>query len=149
MACACAALETDLLFVYGTLRSDVGHPMHWELRRLAAFEGPARLPARLYDLGAYPGIVAPRLPGDVVTGEVYRLREPAAALERLDRYEGCTSVDAEPHEFGRAVAQVRLLRGGAASAWVYWYLGRPAHARLLSHGDYARALRERRPGANL
>lgn len=142
-------METDLLFVYGTLRSDGGHAMHWELRRLAAHEGRARLPARLYDLGDYPGIVPARLPGEWVSGETYRLHDPPAALEFLDRYEGCTSVDPEPHEFRRAVAQVSLLRGGAAAAWVYWYVGPLAHARLLSHGDYARALRERRPGATL
>lgn len=142
-------MESDLLFVYGTLRGDVGHPMHGELRRLAVHAGLARLPARLYDLGTYPGIVAPRFPAEQVLGEVYRLRDPFAALEILDRYEGCTSSDPEPHEFRRAVAQVRLLHGEAVSAWVYWYLGPLTQARLLSHGDYARALRERPPGATL
>ena len=142
-------MNTECLFVYGTLRSDGEHPMHWELRRLARHEGQARLPARLFDLGAYPGVVAPRFPGERVVGEVYRLHEPPVALECLDRYEGCTSLDPEPHEFRRGEAQVRLLRGGSATVWVYWYTGPLAHARLISHGDYARALRDRRSSATL
>ena len=56
------------LFVYGTLRRAVMHPMHATLSRAAEFAGAAMLPGRLYDLGEYPGVTNPVDPNDWVVG---------------------------------------------------------------------------------
>lgn len=74
-----------LLFVYGTLKR--GCSNH---RYLAdqTFLGDACTVAgyQLYDLGGYPGIAREPGAADGVTGEVWSVN--AAALDRLDRFEG-------------------------------------------------------------
>ena len=108
------------LFVYGTLRRGAAHPMHRWLES-AEYLGTGRFRGRLYDVGSYPAAVASDDPADAVLGEVYRLREPAAILAELDRYEGCTPTDPAPHEYRRAAADIRLEAGPTVSAQIYLY----------------------------
>lgn len=109
------------LFVYGTLRDDPRHDMFHVLARSATFIGDGRVNAQLFDLGAYPGIVLSQSPGDVVRGELYRLKpeEVAAILTLLDDYEGLGPDDPQPHEYKREVVRVLLPNGRAISAWAY------------------------------
>lgn len=79
--------DPDHLFVYGTLRRGLGHPMARWLLAHAAYVGPATVTGQLYDLGPYPGAVLAR--GGRVVGEVYRLRHGSPVLAALDAYEGC------------------------------------------------------------
>src|SRR5690242_14359920 len=76
-----------LLFVYGTLRAASGHPMHTRLRAEADFMGAGTFRGRLYDVGTFPGAVASRSNAERVSGEIYRLRDPARAFRMLDAYE--------------------------------------------------------------
>ncbi len=120
----------DHLFVYGTLRSDAGHPAADLLARRAAPVGFGRVRARLYDLGAYPAAVRSPEPEHRVRGIVYRL-EPGlreVLLADLDRYEGA--------EYRREVATVTLESGESVSAWVYLYRRTPPPGRLIRSGDY-------------
>ncbi len=110
---------TKRLFVYGTLMRGYPHPMADELARHAAYEGRAIFRGRLYLVKTYPGIVASADEADVVHGDVYALRD-AAYLQTLDRYEGCSPDDAQPHQYRRVVQQV-LLGSAAVEAWVYLY----------------------------
>ncbi len=128
---------TDLLFVYGTLRR--GLPMHRLLRPHAVFLGEGRVQGRLYEAGGYPGLV---LEGDGrVKGELYRLRRPNSVLRVLDRYEGCSPSDPQPHEYRRVLTEVRRARGGRMRAWVYEYRLPAAGLELIPSGDYRFCLR--------
>lgn len=124
------------LFVYGSLRCAVGHPMARLLHSSAHYVGEGWFAGRLYDLGPYPAAIAtPESPGRV-WGEVYRLGRLPRLLEALDRYEnGSTDNPGEP-AYGRRPVEVRLARGGRILAWTYLYLRNVTGYRVVSDGDY-------------
>jgi gamma-glutamylcyclotransferase (GGCT)/AIG2-like uncharacterized protein YtfP len=62
----------EYLFVYGTLLPGVGPIRLRELTRRLRPVGLATVRGRLYDLGAYPGVVVDAV-GDEVAGYVYEL----------------------------------------------------------------------------
>lgn len=73
---------TRHVFVYGTLRCGERNDIA-RYRPLPLFVGAASVDGRLYDLGAYPGIVLGE--GGRVMGEVYRITaEVEAALDILE-----------------------------------------------------------------
>src|SRR5208337_420316 len=77
-------LDTDLLFVYGTLRR--GFPLHHHLRRMGAeFVARGNVQGELFDFGKFPGARKSTKPGKTVEGELYRLRRPEKALKVLDQ----------------------------------------------------------------
>ena len=126
----------DHLFVYGTLRAGCRHPMHDVLRRHAESVGRARFAGRLYHVGAYPAAVPAADASPPVTGELYRLRDPATLLPQLDRYEGCTDSPDAATEYRRERQPVIRADGSAVKAWIYLY-NRPVGAlRRIVSGDY-------------
>jgi gamma-glutamylcyclotransferase (GGCT)/AIG2-like uncharacterized protein YtfP len=123
----------SLLFVYGTLRPFCENPMAQWLRRAGRWVGPATTPGRLYDLGPYPGMCAARRRGETVVGDVYRIARPAVFRE-LDRYEaGDRRAKAR---FARHRCIVKLMRGGARTAWVYRYRDSVVGAPRIASGDF-------------
>ena len=131
---------SDLLFVYGTLMRGFDHPMAQLLSRGADFIGDARCRGRLYLVKHYPGLVASDHAGDVVFGELFRLRQPAELLAEFDMYEACGEGFAEPTEYMRHMLSVTLDDGTASEAWTYIYnwpvdrLPRIASGRFLERG---------------
>lgn len=74
--------EARHVFVYGTLRRGERNDIA-RYRPPPLFVGPASIDGRLYDLGAYPGVVLGS--GGRVVGEVYRITaEVEAALDILE-----------------------------------------------------------------
>jgi len=73
------------IFVYGSLRKGLGN--HYLLAN-ARFDGEARTTPgfHLYDLGAFPGMIATALGRAGVVGEVYLV--DGRTLARVDRLEG-------------------------------------------------------------
>lgn len=114
------------LFIYGTLRTTEGHPLHNYLRGLSDFLGNASVGGIKIDLGGYPGVLPSGNPDERVAGELYRIHEGASEklFEVLDAYEGCGKEDPEPHEFFRHRQDVILKADGQIyEAWVYLYAG--------------------------
>lgn len=136
----------DHLFVYGTLRQSVRHPMARWLKRHGRCLGAARVQGRLYALQAYPGLVLDAS-GQSVLGELYQLHRPAAALRHLDRYEGCAPGQLRPFEFLRRQVLVETPCGGVVLAWTYLY-NRPVDSlRVIPSGDFsAKKFRARTSG---
>lgn len=116
------------LFVYGTLRRDVGHPMHSTLARHAILIGSGSFQGKLYDLGRFPGAAASGRRSDRVVGEVYRLRPTVPLLEILDDYEG--------EQFRRQATWIRLDGGGTLKTWIYLYRGAVNPRKRIRGGDY-------------
>ena len=112
---------SDRLFVYGTLMRGFDHPMAQLLSRSADFVGEARCQGRLYLVKHYPGLVLSGDPGDVVFGELYRLRSPHELLREFDMYEACGEGFAEPTEYVRQMLQVTRDGQAADEAWTYIY----------------------------
>jgi gamma-glutamylcyclotransferase (GGCT)/AIG2-like uncharacterized protein YtfP len=129
-------LPSPYLFVYGTLRPAGGGPLAQFLAGGARLLGTARVPGRLYDLGAYPGLVQPRDSREWVTGEVYEMLQPAQTLAVLDPYEGCGPADLPPNFFERRLAPATLPSGEIRTCWVYFYLGPVDEERRIISGDY-------------
>ena len=112
---------SDRLFVYGTLMRGFDHPMAKLLWRSADFLGEARCQGRLYLIEHYPGLVLSDNPADIVSGELYRLRDRDALLGEFDMYEACGEGFPEPTEYLRQMLQVTLADGTAGEAWTYVY----------------------------
>lgn len=129
----------DLLFVYGTLRPGAGHAMGDWLAARADWLGPARCAAaRLCRVSWYPALL-PGAPGDSVTGDLYRLRDPAACWPGLDAFEGVAGRDDDEYE--RLCLPVRRADGSEVSAWVYRYRGDGASLAPVAGGDWLAASR--------
>ena len=130
-------MTSDLLFVYGTLMRGFDHPMAQLLSRSADFLGEARCRGRLYLVKHYPGLVLSDAADDVVSGELFRLRQPAELLREFDMYEACGEGFAEPTEYVRQMLSVALGNGAVSEAWTYVYnwpvagLSRIASGRFL------------------
>jgi gamma-glutamylcyclotransferase (GGCT)/AIG2-like uncharacterized protein YtfP len=129
----------SLLFAYGTLRAFVDIPMARRLRRSARYLGAARAPGRLYDLGPYPGLTAPRRHSEWGQGDLYELHRPRALLRVLDRYEAGAAGRERPR-FVRVRAVVILANGRRRFAWLYLYRPPVRAQTLIRCGDYRRHL---------
>ena len=104
-------MNSDHLFVYGTLMRGFDNPMAKLLQQGADFIGAARCRGRLYRVKHYPGLVLSDDADDVVFGEVYRLRQPDELLREFDMYEACGEGFAEPTEYIRRMLPVTLEDG--------------------------------------
>ena len=128
--------DSQILFVYGSLRPAVarGEP----LRLVADLEqlGSASVPGDLYDLGDYPGMVAG---GGRVWGDLLRVPDPER-FDQLDDYEECGG---RRPLFRRVQLIARRIDGSSCRAWVYLYAGSVADGRYLPEGDYVAFLNER------
>jgi len=113
-------LETDLLFVYATLRR--GFPLHHHLKRMRAeFVAAGKVQARLLDLGEFPGARKSTKPGKMLEGELYRLHRLGSTLRVLDQVEGFSPRSPEKSLFQRATTEVILPNGERRLAWIYWH----------------------------
>lgn len=115
----------DLLFVYGTLRSQFDNRYARLLREGSEFAGRATAPGTLYRISHDPGLHYPGYrpePHGVVHGELYRLRDPETMLRLLDEYEG------EEYE-----------RVRTGNAWIYQYRTQPPESARIASGDFCAA----------
>ena len=129
-------MTSDRLFVYGTLMRGFDHPMAQLLSRSADFLGEANCRGRLYRVKHYPGLVLSDDPGEIVSGEVYRLRQPEALLREFDMYEACGEGFAEPTEYVRRMLPVTLADGGDIEVWTYVYNWPVAHLARIASGRF-------------
>jgi gamma-glutamylcyclotransferase (GGCT)/AIG2-like uncharacterized protein YtfP len=130
-------MTSDLLFVYGTLMRGFDNPMAQLLSRSADFLGEARCQGRLYRVRHYPGLVLSEVSGDVVFGELFRLRQPAEMLRELDMYEACGEGFAEPTEYVRRMLPVTGDDGAVTEAWTYIYNWPVAAQSLIASGRFS------------
>jgi gamma-glutamylcyclotransferase (GGCT)/AIG2-like uncharacterized protein YtfP len=107
----------DLLFVYGTLRSEFDNRYARLLRKDATFIRRATVRGSIYRVEHYPAF-RPEPEGEV-QGELYRLNAPETTLAALDEYEG--------EGFERVMVN---------DAWIYQYrMPVPESSRIVS-GDF-------------
>jgi len=80
---------------------------------------------RLYRIRSYPGMR--RSPGERVTGELYRLRQPLKTLKILDQWE---------EHYARELHPATLQTGETLRAWVYIYRMRLPESRRVISGEW-------------
>lgn len=129
-------MSPDLLFVYGTLRPGARSPMTRFLKAHGVLVGRARYQGRLYRIAHYPGAVASNDPRDMVIGDVFRLRDPALVLKRLDIHEGCGPAARRPAEYRREIVTVKLDETGPAEARTYLYNWPVKLTSQIRSGDF-------------
>jgi gamma-glutamylcyclotransferase (GGCT)/AIG2-like uncharacterized protein YtfP len=127
---------SDRLFVYGTLMRGYVHPMAKLLSANADFLGEATCRGKLYLVKHYPGLVLSDDAGDIVHGELYRLREVEALLREFDMYEACGEGFPEPTQYIRQMLSVRLADGSASEAWTYLYNWPVAKLKRIESGRF-------------
>ncbi len=106
-----------------------------------SFRGHGTIRAALFDLGIYPAAV-PASDGQV-TGEVYELSEPVAALRALDELEGYRPGDPETSLYTRTRTPVAMDDGTTVYAWAYFYNAPLGRAERIESGDYLEHLKVR------
>ncbi|MDH5445309.1 MAG: gamma-glutamylcyclotransferase [Gammaproteobacteria bacterium] len=127
---------TEFLFIYGTLLSGYGHPMHEILGRYADLSGIGFINGKLYELGDYPGLVLSNNTSKVVWGEIYIIRENEELFRYLDEYEGCASHQPQPHEYRRDLVTIHDSPEHSLLAWTYLYKHAVTDLSLIPGGDY-------------
>ena len=115
------------LFVYGTLKSTFRNRYARRLRREALLAGRATMPGRLYRVRWYPGMRPARDSGDLVTGELYRLRQPSKMLAVLDAYE---------ENYRRELRKATLANRRTRQCWVYMYRVPMLESRRVASGEW-------------
>lgn len=137
-----------LLFVYGTLMSwadtALGREQRARLAREGRSLGAAMVVARLYDLGAYPGITQvgpwpePDARAQIVHGEVYELDDPARTFAWLDPYESIFPECVPDCEYSRDVVDVVICANPqhVLRAHVYVYRATLRDAREVEGGRW-------------
>lgn len=129
-------MSAAYIFVYGSLRKEFGSPAKTVLDDHAEFIGEATFQGKLYMIDWYPGVVESDDPDEVVHGEVYKIKNEALVLSKLDQYEGCSPSDSEPHEFERKEKSVKLKKGEELSSWVYIYVFPVVDKVQIHSGDF-------------
>jgi gamma-glutamylcyclotransferase (GGCT)/AIG2-like uncharacterized protein YtfP len=128
------------LFVYGTLRSDVGGPAQARLMEGLRLAGPATIAGRLHDAGWHPAAVPSTDSADRITGELYAFDADAAPalLAALDEYEGIDAAHPALSPFRREQVAAEGEGGMRVPAWVYFY-NRPVDSMpRVTSGDWLR-----------
>jgi len=115
------------------------HPMAKLLSANADFIGEAHCRGRLYMVKHYPGLVLSDDAGEIVHGELYRLREPEALLREFDMYEACGEGFPEPTQYVRQMLQVALADGSVSEAWTYIYNWPVEKLKLIESGRFLQA----------
>ena len=124
-------MSKHLVFVYGSLRRGNAGAMSVRFYD-ATYVGDGQVCGRLYDLGAYPGLLLDES-GAVVTGEVYEVTDET--LSKLDQFELTSDYERREVE----VEQGTVLK----QCWIYV----PAHDAgffdglpLIESGDWIKHL---------
>ena len=130
-------IETaQTIFVYGTLRRDPAHELYHLIARHGRFVEDAKVRGKLFDLGAYPGMTLEADNG-YVSGELYEIMTNwPEVIAGVDKYEGCTTDDPEPHEYRRELVRALRSAGTPVLAWAYVLNRDPRGFRLIESGDY-------------
>lgn len=126
--------DPDRLFVYGTLRRGFDNPGRDVLEAHADHLGEATTQGTLILVKGLPGLLVRQGEAGRVRGDLYRLTDPQAALETLDRYEGVSGPTPGPYQ--RQPVAVHLPDQGTCQAWAYVWTGSVQGADEIASGDY-------------
>ena len=129
-------MEVEYIFVYGTLRKSAAQDMYRVLARSCEYVADGFMQGRLYEIVGYPGAIESDDAHDQVRGEIYKTRESAQVLARLDEYEECNASFPEPHEYIRKVIVVKICGGDNVKAWAYIFNRDVSRLQQIQSGDY-------------
>lgn len=129
-------MQTNLLFVYGSLLSGFKSPAYEYIKRYFKLLGDATVKGTLYDMGEFPA-ARPDDTGRTIKGELYEVINPnefSFALAQLDDYEGLYPEEGEELLYARETVEVDF-KSQTSTAWIYWYCGDVYGRPVLESGD--------------
>jgi len=131
---------TDYIFFYGTLMQEFAPP-ELEIHKLE-FIGEGFVYGKLYDLGAYPGVILSDSSENKVFGEIFRLPSEQE-LEKFDQYEGFYLNDPEKSLFVRKIVPA-YLHDRKLDCWIYEYNWEIEFAELIESGNFKEYMKNER-----
>lgn len=112
--------ESNLLFVYGSLKSDRDNEYRHALFHKSTFLGEASVEGYIETAHDFPrGFHEPGC-GCYFGGELYQI-DDESLFDLLDVYEGCSNNDKEPYEYFRIKVPAILNNGSKVMAHFYQY----------------------------
>ena len=130
-----APLAPRHIFFYGTLMQGFGLRERAGIEPWIRFVGYGAVRGALFDLGAYPALVAG---SGTVRGEVYACLDPQRLLPRADALEHFDPDRPRAGEYRRETLPARLDDGRTLAVWAYVYNRPLGAAARLPEGDYRR-----------
>ena len=124
---------SNYIFVYGTLRSDVGSKNELgvnigkDMRKACTFVGKATIEGELFDAGDFPCLIQGNST-NVVHGELYEIYDKGI-IQQLDWFESNGNL------YNRVVYPV-ICEGVEYKAWVYFYMRDITDMVEVESGDY-------------
>lgn len=128
--------ETDLIFVYGTLRHpNERAPLSKKLHDEGEHVGPGVFRGKLYRIGWYPGAVDSDSENDCVFGDVFRIPTASVLWDELDAFEEIGPNFAQPWEYVRVRRPIQV-NGEPLHAWIYLYNRPTNEMQRIASGDF-------------
>lgn len=84
----------------------------------------------------YPGAIRSSNPGDIVYGELFKLKNPDIVLSALDEYEECSDKFLDPKLFLRIKDNVKTAKGEYITSWIYLYNLPVKELRQIETGNF-------------
>lgn len=127
--------QEDYIFVYGSLRRDIGMDLHRLIAKNSEFLGMANYQGKLYQVAEYPGIIPSDNAKDQVIGELYKISNPVKLLLVLDEYEEYDEKNHDSSLFVREKVKVEI-NGEIKESYAYLF-NRPVDENTrIKSGDY-------------
>ena len=127
-------METDYLFVYGTLLRASNY-FGALLNQHAHLYSEGRIKGRLYHAGEYPALITDPESENWVYGKIFTLHHQSKIWEELDEYEGCGPGLSQPNEFVRIKGTV-CTETEYLECWLYQYNLSSENLPLIESGRY-------------
>ena len=129
-------MQSEYLFVYGTLLKDFDSYMSKFLNKNSEFIGTGYFNGRLYQISWYPGAVLSDLPSERVFGHLFKIHNKEKTFQILDDYEGIGESAEHPNEYKRVLIDAYLDSNVIINTWVYVYNLPTTHLKLITSGNY-------------
>lgn len=128
--------NTAYLFVYGTLRKEIDHPITDLLEKYTVEVKEGTVQGRLFDAGSFPAAIASDSHSDIIHGELYKIKNPESVFQHLDPYEGYSPAHPSQSLFVRKKVSVQTSNNHLKTAWIYLYNKSVDRLSTIPDGDY-------------
>ncbi len=129
-------MNSDYLFVYGTLQQDLDNEMSKFLSQYSEVVSKGFILGKLYKISWFPGAISSDVTSEHVYGTVYKLKHISETFKVLDDYEGFDVEQPNESLFKRKITTVFLENGNSIDAWVYLYNGSVTDVTHIISGDF-------------
>lgn len=129
-------MQSEYLFVYGTLLKDFDSYMSKFLDRNSEFIGPGFFNGKLYEISWYPGAILSDNHSEKIYGHIFKIHDENKTFKILDDYEGIGDTAEHPNEYHRLLINAYLDSNKTISTWVYVYNRPVTDLKLIKSGNY-------------